>query len=422
MKDIALEWPSDEHTDIRRVLPKVTVIQAGARHGYQFPRILNQLGALERLETSWAEDAPHSVVNRVLRTVSGQAGRKRHTALGEPLVCSTPAVDVARVCARLIGVSQLRSRQFQNHLLGRSALRRFDDETQVILSIDGNGGAQNLAKLKRRGAKILVDVAISPLAYDRMERAEAMYPDWLSGGRRRDSASAFRDHYDALVRVADVVLYPSDSVLNGLRALPNFDETCARLLPYPTEATPVLASSPRPGHVLFAGSDPVRKGLPDLARAMTYLRCSGRTYHLTVAGHVGEAALSRPEMTGTEITGYLSQSDLAKRRAKADIFVLPSWAEGLPAAGIEAMAAGLPVVATLSAGLPIDHGRNGFLVPEGDPRSLAEAIGRIVRDRSLRADMSRQARATAKRFEPQVIREALVRILAELDASDGDAS
>jgi glycosyltransferase involved in cell wall biosynthesis len=72
--------------------------------------------------------------------------------------------------------------------------------------------------------------------------------------------------------------------------------------------------------------------------------------------------------------------------AKADIFVLPSWAEGMSNAMLEAMAIGLPCVASsISANKDlIKHGEQGFLVAPGDPNDLANAIIRLVGDEKLR--------------------------------------
>ena len=89
-----------------------------------------------------------------------------------------------------------------------------------------------------------------------------------------------------------------------------------------------------------------------------------------------------------------SRKDIPELLACAEISILPSRAEGLPNVILEAMAAGLPVVATRVGGTPeiIEDGASGLLVPPEDPCALAEAIQRLLRDRSMAARIGRTAR------------------------------
>lgn len=87
-----------------------------------------------------------------------------------------------------------------------------------------------------------------------------------------------------------------------------------------------------------------------------------------------------------------------------DIFVLSSLYEGLPIALLEAMALGVPPVATAVGGIPevIDEGTDGFLVSPRDPSALAEGIGRLLADPELRRTFSdRAAKKVRERFSIQ---------------------
>lgn len=81
-----------------------------------------------------------------------------------------------------------------------------------------------------------------------------------------------------------------------------------------------------------------------------------------------------------------NRSDVAELLAECDVFVLSSIAEGMPVTLMEAMASGLPVVATEVGGVAsvVEHGVTGTLVPAGDPRALAEALGGYMADEALR--------------------------------------
>jgi glycosyltransferase involved in cell wall biosynthesis len=80
------------------------------------------------------------------------------------------------------------------------------------------------------------------------------------------------------------------------------------------------------------------------------------------------------------------RNDVPDLLAGADAFVLSSASEGMPISVLEAMASGLPVVATRVGGVPelVADGETGFLVPPGEPQALADALGRLLADRALR--------------------------------------
>ena len=105
------------------------------------------------------------------------------------------------------------------------------------------------------------------------------------------------------------------------------------------------------------------------------------------------------------------RDDVSSLLACCDLFVLPSWAEGLPNCVLEAMAARLPVVATRVGGIPelIEDGRNGLLVPPKDPAALAAAIRRLLEDSSLADKLAQGAQERAR------TEFSFERLLSELD-------
>lgn len=94
------------------------------------------------------------------------------------------------------------------------------------------------------------------------------------------------------------------------------------------------------------------------------------------------------------LMGWRDRDTLRTFYSTADCFVLPSLDEGMPNALLEAMAAGLPIVATHVAGSSelVTQGVNGLLVPPGAPQELAEALISVVTDDTLRARMATASR------------------------------
>jgi L-malate glycosyltransferase len=92
------------------------------------------------------------------------------------------------------------------------------------------------------------------------------------------------------------------------------------------------------------------------------------------------------------------RDDVAARLTAADIFVLPSHSEAFPNAVLEAMAAGLPIVASRVGGIRelIDHDRTGWLVPAGEPRALADSICGLMADPQRAERLGTAAREEAR--------------------------
>lgn len=99
------------------------------------------------------------------------------------------------------------------------------------------------------------------------------------------------------------------------------------------------------------------------------------------------------------------QAEVADVLAASDVFALSSGWEGTPLAVMEAMAAGLPVVATAVGGVPelVSDGETGLLAPSGDMRAFAEALSRLAGDPGMRAAMAGAARICAVKFSVETM-------------------
>ncbi|OGL00948.1 MAG: hypothetical protein A3I14_01880 [Candidatus Rokubacteria bacterium RIFCSPLOWO2_02_FULL_73_56] len=154
------------------------------------------------------------------------------------------------------------------------------------------------------------------------------------------------------------------------------------------EALPRLAAEVPSARVLLVGDGPERAALEARARAL------------------GVAA--RLHVTG-------ATPEVAAHLAAADVLAAPSRNEGMGRALVEAMALGLPVVATAVGGIPavVEDGGCGRLVPPGDADALAAALAGLGRDARLRETLGRAAVVRAEAFSSEV---ALARMRAVYDA------
>ena len=125
-----------------------------------------------------------------------------------------------------------------------------------------------------------------------------------------------------------------------------------------------------------------------------------------------DAALAR---TGVEFVGYVD--DMPRFLQSLDIYVLPSYREGMPRTVLEASASGLPVVATDAPGLrqAVDHGVTGLLVPVRDADAVADAMESLIEDPVLRRQMGAAGRRKAEgEFDIQAVEKTYVDIYRAL--------
>ncbi len=111
-----------------------------------------------------------------------------------------------------------------------------------------------------------------------------------------------------------------------------------------------------------------------------------------------------------------TRTDTVRLMIGADLFVLPSHQEGLPVALMEAMSAGLPVVATIVGGVPdiVTDGVEGLLVPPGRADLLAQAVTRVAQDAALRSRLAQSSLARSTVFDVRGAAAAIEAVYTEL--------
>jgi glycosyltransferase involved in cell wall biosynthesis len=184
-------------------------------------------------------------------------------------------------------------------------------------------------------------------------------------------------------------LAPTDRVVAVHNGIPD--------IPVELRATP---DRPRPRLVMIARFE-AQKDHPTLLRALAGLRQAEWELDLIGDGPLAQRMQSLAVDLGLrDRINFLGQRmDVPQRLADAQVSLLVTNWEGLPLSILEAMRAGLPVIATDVAGIgeAISDGDSGYLVPRGDVRQLQDRIGRLLGDPRLRLRQGQAARARYER-------------------------
>jgi glycosyltransferase involved in cell wall biosynthesis len=294
------------------------------------------------------------------------------------------------------------------------ALQRFRPHVVQVHESDGA-----LAALLVRAARLLIEprpllAALLQVSY--VEELRAVRP-LVAGGKtlgRPGSVEVrfrrFKAPFQILLglitaRASDLALAPSAATATEIRRDYRVEEV--GVIPNVTgglDVAPAGSAEGEPGYLLFVGRLRIRKGVEVLLEALRKLRGRLPGARLRIAGD-GEhrAALERrvDELGLREAVSFLGSCDGARVRALlrgAAALVVPSIYEGMPLVVLEAMDAGVPVVASAVSGIPevVMGGETGWLVPPEDPEALAGALAEVLSDP---AEAKRRGEAGRRRVE-----------------------
>jgi glycosyltransferase involved in cell wall biosynthesis len=223
--------------------------------------------------------------------------------------------------------------------------------------------------------------------------------------------------YDASIRWflerAAIVCVPCESMRTWVRSVAR--NATVALVPPPV-AVDVPEVAHRPNVVLFLGRLDAAKGIYDLLDAIAAVRATVPDVRLVCAGDGDQVGVARYAerleiAEAVKFTGRVGPSGKRALLEHAAVFALPSYDEALPLGLLEAMSAGIPVVATKVGGIPevVVDGASGLLLAPGDKAGLQRSLARVLSDRALANRLGAAARETAR------VRAAPERALAALE-------
>jgi len=175
------------------------------------------------------------------------------------------------------------------------------------------------------------------------------------------------------------------------------------------------------------GTLEILKAVPDVALSIDSVRFvfAGAEEFPEVWGEVMKMVEDNALERWVRFPGELDRDSVISLLSISHIFLLPSFAEGMPIAIIEAMKMGVPIISTPVGGIPemVENEVSAILIPPGSPRDIADSVLRLHRDPDLRARLSKAAMMTLEeRFDAAHAVDALAKIYSEMTESQCDSA
>lgn len=265
---------------------------------------------------------------------------------------------------------------------------------------------------KQRGCFTMVD-QIDPgrLEWDLVREETARWPDYAEP--MGEAPAGYYERAVAEWNTAHTVVVNSEWSRSAL-VRQGADPTRVEVIPLAYEAEVTQpAHRVRPDRmltVLWLGSVILRKGIAYLIEAARLL--DGDAVRFVMAGPLGirtEAVRKAP--TNMQWLGQVPRHEARRLYQAADVFVLPTLSDGFAITQVEALAHGVPVIATPNCGAVVEEGRTGFIVPARDGKALADAVRRFIRDPALTGSMREACLESAARYSVEAFGQHLTNII-----------
>jgi glycosyltransferase involved in cell wall biosynthesis len=331
-----------------------------------------------------------------------------------------------------VGLRHLGVRRFDYELLWAKNVR-FDRAVSCLVEPDHSavisqcGAALSSFQTARRlGVRTILDYPIARHEIGRMlveQEAEA-HPDFADTASGRSTLTPRDRELERLgleLAETDCVVVGSQFAAASFEGVVPSDRLA--VIPYGVDTS---VFNPRPSriertrslNVLFAGQLTVRKGLPYVLEAVSFL--DPQRVDLTLVGAmVGSGRWMNAREGEFRYIGVRRPNEMPSVYQQADVLVLPSLAEGSAIVVYEAMASGLPVVVTPNVGADlVRDGIDGFVVPVRSSLAIADCLQRFLDDPELGQKMGMAARSRVLSYDWSAFRQNFRQLLGEDESGD----
>ena len=405
---------SDKHKTLQ-----VLVCQHGARRRYAIPNMLEEAEMLAAIYTDSSSASLMGQLSTILGCVSPlsvqRLADRKIDRIPSYKIFSSDKPNLLELYQRLTGgLPKGLELDHQHHqVLSKKMITWGLHDANVIYSMYRE--SQDFIRwAKSKGAKSVIDVYISPEAGEIMDQESLKFPDWNIGNRLSDGQSK-KQLWKEAAELADLLICPSEFVAEGVRSVSPEAAHKIRIVPYGCSINyQYRVNTPKKGRVFFAGGDPLRKGLHYLAEAATVIKEKSNDIDVRVAGELPKHITQHHSCRNLLFLGKLTSEQMKEEYLAADVFVLPSLAEGFAGVVAEAIGAGCPVIVTKEAGSPVVHEREGLLIDARCSKSIVDAILRFYFDREFRENCASECLKQQDFYKEESWRKRLITAIKEV--------
>ena len=337
-----------------------------------------------------------------LRPFAERLGRRRFPPLAQAPLVQGHIREWLRLAGRLSGFGEEALIHDANDWLMRTMRRECRRPAVTAVHAYEDCALWPFEEASRLGKACIYDMPT--VFYPEWERIESeltqKYSDWLPASHRRADRQYRFGQKRKEMDLADIVLTPSRHVEQGVRAF--YPEKVIALAPYGVDLAFWTPPAEKPAserlRFISAGQVSLRKGIPCLIAA--WEKAALRDAELELVGSWNLADGKRLSLpSGIIHRPHCAPSALRERYRSADVLVFPSFSDGFGLVLLEAMACGLPAIASEASAAPeIVVPTCGRVVPTGDIDAMVESLRWFDRRRDALPAMGAAARAQAEQF------------------------
>lgn len=392
---------------------KVIVAHPGRQHSFRLASALKKNGMLYRYITT-IYDKEDSKLEKIVKLFLSENNRKRlknrrnKDLIDEEVVQFCKLGGLLELLLYRIDKSKKIYRFIQRYNVRRIgekiAKYAIKNNVDVVVCYDSNAYAC-FDYLKRNKSSIIKILDVSIIARPYMKRVyeiecqnsktNYLYKDnlYLWNNKIMEKLQSEIDNSDYFLAASSVV---KDSLIySGVK------EEQIKVIPYGSN---ILVNSNQNKknknqvRFLFVGQVVYRKGITYLLSCMEELKEA----ELVVTGNFNDEEYLKEykKLDNIKFTGLVTLESMKKIYQESDVFIIPSFAEGMAQVGIEAMTCGLPVICTYNSGVSdlIEEGKNGFVIPIGNKEKLLDRMKWFINNKEKIVEMGEEAKKISQNY------------------------